>query len=67
MRLFLAGWGRGVVTLALADPVFDVNPLKIQEELAQFLYVVENPPPEQAFFEGAHQTPGTIPLPPEAP
>jgi hypothetical protein len=48
--------------MALDDPVFVVNALKLQEGLAQFLYVVESPHPEQVFFEGAHKTLGALPL-----
>jgi hypothetical protein len=58
--------GRGFVTVALDDPVFVVNALKLQEGLAQFLYVEESPHPEQVFFEGAHKTLGAMPLPSEA-
>jgi hypothetical protein len=43
--------------------VFVVKALKLREGLAQFLYVVESPHPEQVFFAGAHQTLGAIPLP----
>jgi hypothetical protein len=35
LRFFLAGLGRGFVTMALDDPVFVVNALKFQVGLAQ--------------------------------